>query len=600
MAKKVLALVLAILFALALFSGCGPKNTPPANTAAPADGGQSTPAPAAKPTQAPTGGNTPAPTAEPEPEPEPEPEVDHLAPGHYAKTADGKPAEKYEYPLPLTERDVRLRFFTITWTSQYMPDGLMENVDYWIEMQKMTGVHLEFLQMTAANCKEQFAVLAAADDIPDITSQGQYRYSGTSEQAIDEQIFANLYNYTDYMPNYLWEIYDRAKDNINLLDTAFVKKDKIVSFYGLNYNRNGSASGWSLRQDLMDKYGLGKAEDVDTIAKAHDVLYAFKTQHDQPGFWPMNLYSTLEREAGKLFTGLNTYLTINLSIGLRLIDGVPELIGISNDEKEGIEILRQWFSEGLINPNYTGYTSNTDMTTELSNGEIGFLSLATGDASNYNVVCEGCNWQACHRLLREPNQTVHYGLSTSGVTYGSFCIGAKSEEIPLATTWCDWQYSESGSEYITWGVPGVLWERNDKGERVVTDFALNFDRGYGWAIMTFANCVLSEAGLNGAGDKPVNYDTSYNDHAVAVWTNVKNDNAWVWRTGAKLNQEETDEVSSLTSDVQTYQAEMWSMMIDGSAGMDRWDEYVKQMKSMGFDRMLEIYTDAYNRFMAEQ
>ena len=98
MAKKVLALVLAILFALALFSGCGPKNTPPANTAAPADGGQSTPAPAAKPTQAPTGGNTPAPTAEPEPEPEPE--VDHLAPGHYAKTADGKPAEKYEYPLP--------------------------------------------------------------------------------------------------------------------------------------------------------------------------------------------------------------------------------------------------------------------------------------------------------------------------------------------------------------------------------------------------------------------------------------------------------------------------------------------------------------------
>ena len=52
----------------------------------------------------------------------------------------------------------------------------------------------------------------------------------------------------------------------------------------------------------------------------------------------MTLYSTMEREAGKLFTGLNTYLTINLSIGLRLIDGVPELIGISNDEKEGIEI----------------------------------------------------------------------------------------------------------------------------------------------------------------------------------------------------------------------------------------------------------------------
>ena len=41
-------------------------------------------------------------------------------------------------------------------------------------------------------------------------------------------------------------------------------------------------------------------------------------------------------------------------------------------------------------------------------------------------------------------------------------------------------------------------------------------------------------------------------------------------------------------------------MVEGTTSMDQWDEYVKNMKSMGFDRMLEIYTDAYNRFMAEQ
>jgi hypothetical protein len=45
-------------------------------------------------------------------------------------------------------------------------------------------------------------------------------------------------------------------------------------------------------------------------------------------------------------------------------------------------------------------------------------------------------------------------------------------------SWCDWQYSNSGSEFITYGPEGCLWERNENGERVMTDFALNSPAGY--------------------------------------------------------------------------------------------------------------------------
>ena len=590
MKKRTIAMILAVLFVLALFSGCGGKGTTTENTAAPS----AKPTEAAK-TAAPSNSTTESAA------PVEEVEVDRMAKGKYQADADGWPTAKYEYELPLTDREVELSFFTLTWTAQFMPEGLMENVDYWIEMQRMTGIHLNFIQSTSANCKEQFAVLLASDEVPDITSQGQYRYSGTTEQSIDEKVFANLYDYREYMPNYMYEIAQRSVNNKNCHDTVFIKPNKIVSFYGLAVKP--SLSGWSLRQDLMDELGLGLAENVNTIDKLHTVLAAFKSaDYGGPNFWPTTLYSTLEREAGKLFTGLNTYLTINLSIGLRIVDGTVQVIGIQDDEKEGISILRQWYSEGLISPNYTGYTSNTDMENELTNGLIGFLSLATGDASNYNNICTDpdCNWQAASRILREEDQTVHFGLSTSGVGYGTFSVGANCEEIPLAVSWCDWQYSESGSEYITWGVEGVLWERNEKGERYATDMALNFERGWGWAIMTFANCALMEGGLNGTGDKCINVDSSYNDKSVSVWANVKNDDAWAWRTGATLTPEEKDEVSSLTTDVQTYQTEHWSMMVESSESMEEWDTYVANMKKMGFDRMQEIYQEAYDRFIATQ
>jgi ABC-type glycerol-3-phosphate transport system substrate-binding protein len=124
-------------------------------------------------------------------------------------------------------------------------------------------------------------------------SQGTYFFtSGTLRDALDNGYFANLYPYLDYMPNYCWELGNRSHDS-DILDTAFYGDDEVVSIYGL-YSTPMTATGYFLRQDWMDKLGLGKAGELKTYDDLHSVLAAFKTAYGPEGAYPMFIFSTFE------------------------------------------------------------------------------------------------------------------------------------------------------------------------------------------------------------------------------------------------------------------------------------------------------------------
>ena len=608
MKKRILALFFAVLFIVGLFAGCGGNGGSTnsgtgsaANSGSASSGGtnsgSSTNSGSASSGSADTGSSgsgTPADSGSAGLEPN----GDCLAAGKYAVDAEGWPVDKYEYELPFTDRDVTLSFFTLCWIPQYLPDGLLDNTPLWIEIQERTGIHLEFLQVTQSNCNEQFAVLLAADEVPDIVSQGQYRYTGTIVESVEEEVFANLYDYKEYMPNYMWEIMNRKKTNQNTYYAVFPKDDMVVSFYSLL--TSDGTYGWCLREDLLQKLGLPGASEVNSVDKLHDVLTAFKTNYGGNGFWPMTMYSTFELDAGKMMSGFNTSITTNMTaLSVQLRDGKATPCYVQEEDRDALTLLSQWFAEGLITPNYASYANNQDMNVEFANGQIGYGYIVASDATDFANACidPDCLYQPCARILREPNQTIHYGLATLATGYGTYCLSAKCEELPLAVTWCDYQYSYTGSELITYGVQGYLWDRNENGERYITDWALNHEAGYGWISMIYACNGLMDGGLSGCGEKPVNQDSSWGDHFQEVWKNVDYDDAWTWPRGASLEPEESDEVNSLSSDIMTYQAEWYAMFLEGEQPMSAWDEYIATMKSMGCDRVCEIYQGAYDRFV---
>ena len=242
--KRKFALILALLFVLALFAGCngGGKGGTTTPTAAP-----STPAP---------GGSTPAPTKAPDttqptdaPAPPPEEGPYKLAYGKFATDADGFATEAYEYDLPLSTTDEVFTNMTLSFTPQYLPEGGMGDLPMYAGMEELTGVHIEYNVIASASFRETLSVMEASDEMCDITA-GFYAYHQGSSlaEAIEEEIIINHYDWKDYAPNYTyqakkWKFIDAMWGNVNTPTTT--KWSGFVDYY----------------DELSDKLWLGGYEN---------------------------------------------------------------------------------------------------------------------------------------------------------------------------------------------------------------------------------------------------------------------------------------------------------------------------------------------------
>ena len=210
--KRTIALICVVLLIAAMFSGCASPAANPAATDAPAatKAPEATKAPA---TQAPAATEAPVATEAPEETPEPEPDSPyHFAKGNFKADANGMPLEKYTYELPLTTTDEEISCWTTLYTPQWL-ETEYEDSPYPIELEKITGVHIAYNVVSSATRSDNFSVMLAADELPDVMSQANYFYNGDFRKGITEEgYFVNLYDWREYIPNYLYEVNKSPED----------------------------------------------------------------------------------------------------------------------------------------------------------------------------------------------------------------------------------------------------------------------------------------------------------------------------------------------------------------------------------------------------
>ncbi|NMA37552.1 MAG: hypothetical protein GX942_04515 [Papillibacter sp.] len=151
--KKKLAFILALVFVLALFAGCGGKNT--GNT------GNN----AAKPTA--SGNDTAKPTDQPD-TPTEEPSPYNFAIGKYEVNEAGFPTEKYVYELPLSTTGESFTKWTTCYTPQFIPEDGWGSIETWAGVREMTGVIIEYDVVSSDTRSQNFSVLLASDQLHDI------------------------------------------------------------------------------------------------------------------------------------------------------------------------------------------------------------------------------------------------------------------------------------------------------------------------------------------------------------------------------------------------------------------------------------------------
>ena len=521
----------------------------------------------------------------------------NYAAGKYEADENGIANAPYEYTLPLTTTDEVLSYWNVCYTPQYIPEEGFGALDYPMDIKRKTGVNIDYITINAEAKFENFSVLLASDDLPDLMAHGLTYYGKSAQNAIDEGWFANLYDYKEYMPNYLYQV--KALNDPDVYNTVYSNDETIIWFYGIMKDAT-PAVGYMTRGDWLDKLGL-KAEDIVTFDDVHQMLSLYKNELNVQ--WPMEVFYSIELSPGVMFSGYNTSCVVS-PYGLpwaKVIDGQVQFTLTTSDDKDLMTMLSQWYSEELIDPAWPGYTSNDQMSPLITTGQTGYVCMNPSQAQDFeNAATDpGARWDALSRPLRYEGQILKYGQKTSQMTYGNAVVSAKCENIPLLCTWSDYFFSPEGSDYSSWGPEGITWKTDANGNRTLTEFVLNHPEGMGpsWVLNMYAANNLCDATLF---DQRRSYaynggDRLYN--MFEVWTPTEYTGEYDFPTQFKLTDEQREIVSTYSGDITTYIGENYAALFDGSKPISQWDNYIEGLYDIGLGEILEIYQAGYEVYI---
>lgn len=485
------------------------------------------------------------------------------------------------------------------WTSfyveQYLPEEGYAAMELPTEVFNRTGVHVEYVSVSSAQRSENFSVLIASDDLLDIMCSARSFYNGVWKDAIlEEKYFANLWDYRQYLPNYLYQVTkDGDKDTIK---SCIEEKGLITDIRELKAVLELTSGGF-IRGDWLEDMGISN-KDINTFDDLHNVLTFFKIEENCEN--PTTILSTIELSNTYEFVG---YDTLPCCAGIRtqyVYNGQVCLSNTTERDKELMTMLNQWFTEGLIDPNWMSYDNIPAIGDQLLTGKMGYISgtRATTMLSNASAIPEGetRGWEAVHRPLKYEGQTLHLGFYVSHTYWGSAAISSTCENIPLACTWIDWRYSPEGEFLYGYGVQGLTWDYNENGDVVISDFIRNHEAGWTMIMLIYALNSIVEPGLY------VNYAYNAPGNEIALdylaqWDNVAHDNAYVYPSVITFTAEQNDILAQYGSDLESYLSENYLQFVDGSKPLSEWDSYVAELNKIGLDQVLAVYQSAYDDFL---
>ena len=187
MKKRIMSLLLASALLSALMAGCG--NTDTSSNAA-----VSTPASSVQEQ-----------TAAPEPTTAPQPDSTE---GSAPETSTAEPTAQfspYEWPLPLTEDGATFSISMMINPQLASYYAGYEDNPAWQEYSARTGVNFTFQNISAMNIGEQYNLMFASGDYPDIMHSGLCYYSSGADAAVNDGVILDLAPYLEeYAPNYLY------------------------------------------------------------------------------------------------------------------------------------------------------------------------------------------------------------------------------------------------------------------------------------------------------------------------------------------------------------------------------------------------------------
>lgn len=453
---------------------------------------------------------------------------------------------------------------------------------------KQTGVKIEYLHPAIGQETEQFNLLISSGELPDIIESGWYEFPGGPAKAIEDGYIVSL---GDYMAKYAPNLSKYLAENPDI-DKA-IKTDE-GEYYEFPFVRGDEklliSAGPIARMDLIEKLGLAMPVTYDDW---YNMLKAFKSAGIEI---PLSFNATNSSEITQLLGvfGANTGF---------YKDGDTVKFGpLEPEYKETLMMLSKWFSEGLLDKNFTTTDSKIRESNVLS-GRVGATYGSGGGNLGKWINALPSNSKIKLSALPFPKKTesetgAKFKPVSSPFPGIGAAVSATGKNKELTVKYLDFFYGEEGHRLANFGVEGKSYKMVD-GKPTYTDLIMKNPDG-----LSVSQAMAMYQRAYGAGPfvQSKDYIEQYyalaqQQQALTYWADELSYTQEHMIPKILCSNEESIQMAEITNNINTYVDEMTLKFICGMESFDNWDAFIKQIKKYKADDAIKIQQAAYERYI---
>lgn len=481
--------------------------------------------------------------------------------------------------------------------------------DYTKKLEEGVNVDLEFIDLpsSGAEQKQKLSVMISSDsELPDMICMGLsdlevYTY-GSQGYFIDM---------TDYMNSISVNAkpYLESEDAKQYLPYIYSADGKMYSFpriiedLGNNYDHRM----W-INQTWLTKLGLSMPKTTDEY---YNVLKAFKDKDpngngvadelpligDKDG-WNQSVWKTL----------MGSFVQANDNYGYLMKDSSGKL-AVSYTQpgwKKGLEYMNKLNNDGLLSP--LTFTQDQNQYKQIiENADVQLVGATTaGSMSVYQVASKRKEDMASMAPLTGPDGVCTTAYRASGLPtyFGYITKDCKHPEAAFMVF--DYMWDRDMALQARFGVKDVDWKAPDTG-------AIGMYESLGYKPMVqYINSIWGTVQNSQWGENHPTLRT-YDMICGQVWNGNKFDSQYMTAQAVPKYKdlvvkdpvlqilylpEEADEISEIKATLDTYRDEAAVAFITGNRPLSDWDNYLKELDTIGLKKYMEVTQTAYDRMMA--
>lgn len=507
--------------------------------------------------------------------------------GGTASTALASESQSETVSLPLTDEKVTLTMFMAMDSSYGVYSKDYNDSEFFKELEARTNVHIEFITPAEGEETNSFNLMFTSGELPDIITWATNYTNGGLTGGIEDGYYLDL---TDLIPEYMPNYNAIRTSSERLIKDTTMDDGRLGAVYEIRTDTEGPWMGYQVNQNWLDELDLDTPVTYDDWEK---MLTAFK--EEKGAYAPLALtglgydyYDILSAGFGASHTFLN-------------MDGTVVYSPVTENWKEYLTLMNDWYSKGLIDPDFMtrgSFASDMELITSEQTGcWVSMVKLA----SAYDVANENINTVAIQNPVKAEGDTTHSRVPDSVATAQPVAISADCKYPELALKWLDYLFSEEGSMLASYGIEDVSYTVDENGTVSFTDLINQNPDGYDQnASMLIYALVPSKLSSSYHFDREYLNMREKDLESYSIWGQDWEKDDWVMPGFITLTSDETSQYSVIYNDVNSYMNECTLKFITGVMDINGadWDTYVSTIEGMGIQTCIDIQQAALDRYNA--